>query len=252
MRVRAFIQYIVASLMWLILASGAASAPYDEWLTPKAKQAYSEDINVWVYTSEFAERFGMPERWIDDDLRGAYAVAYRIETLPVRLMLPHKGPNVSIPQRMCVLDLYVSATAPIPWIAGSRTGFKYYPPRSAHYLAPQEKTDMRWRWRAIGLPYWGGVVRAGVGDSERGGMPVREFDREVFPGISYVSFLETCGVPTGKSTWLKFRDYVPRRLGSGLQEIEPGEVVHEVHIPGSFWDRVYKRWHERLRDPFAG
>ncbi len=53
----------------LAVTSGVATAAtYEETFTPKAGKAYSEDINVWVYTSEFAERFGMPEAWIDDGL----------------------------------------------------------------------------------------------------------------------------------------------------------------------------------------
>jgi hypothetical protein len=28
---------------------------------------YRKDVNVWVYTSAFAKRFGMPQEWIDDD-----------------------------------------------------------------------------------------------------------------------------------------------------------------------------------------
>jgi hypothetical protein len=27
---------------------------------------YKKDIHVWVYTSKFAKRFGMPQEWVDD------------------------------------------------------------------------------------------------------------------------------------------------------------------------------------------
>jgi hypothetical protein len=36
---------------------------------------YRKDVNVWVYTSAFAKRFGMPQEWINDDLKGAEALA---------------------------------------------------------------------------------------------------------------------------------------------------------------------------------
>jgi hypothetical protein len=32
---------------------------------------YRKDVNDWVYTSAFAKRFGMPQEWINDDLKGA-------------------------------------------------------------------------------------------------------------------------------------------------------------------------------------
>jgi hypothetical protein len=40
---------------------------------------YTKDIHVWVYTSKFAKRFGMPQEWVDDELKGAEALAYRLD-----------------------------------------------------------------------------------------------------------------------------------------------------------------------------
>jgi lipopolysaccharide/colanic/teichoic acid biosynthesis glycosyltransferase len=39
----------------------------------------TKDIHVWVYTSKFAKRFGMPKEWVDDELKGAEALAYRLD-----------------------------------------------------------------------------------------------------------------------------------------------------------------------------
>jgi hypothetical protein len=33
------------------------------------------DPNIWVYTEEFSKRFGMPRKWVDDQLIGAEAIA---------------------------------------------------------------------------------------------------------------------------------------------------------------------------------
>lgn len=38
---------------------------------------YTVDPHVWVYTKEFAERFGMPREWISDELKGVEAAAWR-------------------------------------------------------------------------------------------------------------------------------------------------------------------------------
>jgi hypothetical protein len=38
-----------------------------------------KDTHVWVYTSKFAKRFGMPKEWVDDELKGAEALAYRLD-----------------------------------------------------------------------------------------------------------------------------------------------------------------------------
>ena len=106
---------IVIILVLACVFSTASAATYEESFTPKAGKAYSEDINVWVYTSAFAERFGMPKEWVDDELKGAYAVAFRVEYASGRMMFPHKGPDVSMPIERCILDVYVPNEAPIPW-----------------------------------------------------------------------------------------------------------------------------------------
>jgi hypothetical protein len=33
----------------------------------------------FFYTSAFAKRFGMPQEWVDDELKGAEALAYRLD-----------------------------------------------------------------------------------------------------------------------------------------------------------------------------
>lgn len=38
---------------------------------------YAVDPHIWVYTREFAERFGMPLKWIDPELKGVEAAAWR-------------------------------------------------------------------------------------------------------------------------------------------------------------------------------
>lgn len=38
---------------------------------------YMVDPHFWVYTKEFAERFGMPTKWIDPGLKGVEAAAWR-------------------------------------------------------------------------------------------------------------------------------------------------------------------------------
>jgi len=38
---------------------------------------YTVDPHIWVYTKEFAERFGMPKRWISSKLKGVEAAAWR-------------------------------------------------------------------------------------------------------------------------------------------------------------------------------
>lgn len=38
---------------------------------------YTLDPHIWVYTNKFSERFGMPKQWINEELRGVEAAAWR-------------------------------------------------------------------------------------------------------------------------------------------------------------------------------
>jgi len=49
--------------------------PY--YLFEREDGSFVESPYIWVYTQEFAERFGMPERWIDEELEGAEAIAHQ-------------------------------------------------------------------------------------------------------------------------------------------------------------------------------
>lgn len=72
---------------------------------------YSEDPNIWVYTTEFAKRFGMPLEWADDSLKGAYAIAYRVAASAVKRKV---GLNWDIGSDM--VDVYLPSDAGLPWI----------------------------------------------------------------------------------------------------------------------------------------
>jgi hypothetical protein len=54
---------------------------------------YTKDTHVWVYTSAFAKRFGMPQEWVDDELKGAEALtafgsAIKISRFIIRILWP--------------------------------------------------------------------------------------------------------------------------------------------------------------------
>ena len=225
---------------WLLsVAFGMASAvTYEEKFTPKAGQAYDEDINVWVYTSEFAERFGMPDAWIDDGLKGAYALAFRVEYVSGRLMFPHKGPDVSMPQRDCILDVYLPSDASIPWRDDQISDFWAMTPKSPTYLAPQSKEDRAWRWRPAGIESPGEKARRPLIRLDGGTLHMREYDRELYPGVTYISFNMGCMEPPKRSSLLEF-------CADELWEGARCHALHEVHIPGDYMAILHGQWHEK-------
>lgn len=232
------------------------SATYEDTFTPKANKAYNEDLNIWVYTSEFAKRFAMPNAWIDDGLKGAYAVAFRVETLAGRKMFPHKGQDVSMVRRHCILDVYVDAEADIPWVDEQIADFKSYQPSSSSYLLPQSTEDQQWRGRgAIGMPNHGGVVRFGTSNESLGGLLLREYDRRLYPGLVYISFAKSCTRPPKGSAWIEFWHYqkVPVQKPAIFEyTAKATKQAHRIDIPESYMKRLYVHWFENYGKGAAG
>lgn len=235
---------------WLLmlLVGMASAATYEETFTAKAGKAYSEDINIWVYTSEFAKRFGMPEAWVDDDLKGAYGVAFRVEYASGRTMFPHKGPEVSMPNHRCILDIYVPSDAPIPWKDDQIADFWLYTPTSAAYVLPQSREDLAWRWQSVGIESPGKKARkpliyfGQVGNDKRGSLFVREYDKAVYPGVSYISFMRGCwgvGQVAYRLDFLKDSETLRDNYGQS-------DIAYGIKIPEQYMKRVYQNWNERI------
>jgi len=77
---------------------------------------YSEDPNIWVYTTEFAKRFGMPLEWADDSLKGAYAISFRRAQPALKMKEDIKNWSGDSD----VVDIYLPSDAGFPWIQGEK------------------------------------------------------------------------------------------------------------------------------------
>ncbi len=238
---------ILAVFLLLAVLSHASAATYEETFTPKAGKAYNEDINVWVYTSEFAKRFGMPKQWIDDKLQGAYAVAFRVEYASGRMMFPHKGPDVSMPIERCILDVYVPSDAPIPWMDDQVADSWLFTPTSAAYVLPQTSEDRVWRWRPVGIESPGKKARRPViamgksGNYQGGSLSIREFDKALYQGVTYISFYRGCLETAQTAYWIDFL-----HDSESLEKIyDKADVAHRIEIPEQYMQRLHQNWYER-------
>lgn len=238
---------IIILVLFVCVAPEVLARDYDDVFGSVARKAYSEDINVWVYTSEFADRFGMPVRWVDSELKGAYAIAYRVEVSSARLMFPHKGPDVSMPQRYCVLDIYVDDKENIPWMNDWPADFKTHPTRSPYYLYPQSLADLKWKTRAVGLPEVLGIVSYGTGRQNLGGFPLHSYKKSIYPGVTYMSFSMGCVTPPKTASWIEFHDYSPREPSGQVSRRVLPEVLHRIDIPSAFMLRLYEKWYSESR-----
>ena len=84
-------------------------------------QAYYKDNNVWVYTKEFADLFGMPAKYIED-VQGVAAAAFRIEDSGYQECGFGGQANACRKVEQCLIDLYFDESkTPLPWASDIKT-----------------------------------------------------------------------------------------------------------------------------------
>ncbi|MDP1654661.1 MAG: hypothetical protein Q8K91_17545 [Hylemonella sp.] len=77
--------------------------------------AFRKDNNVWVYTKEFADLFGMPARYIED-VQGVVAAAFRIEDRSYQECGFGGREDACRKVEDCLIDLYIDESkTPLPW-----------------------------------------------------------------------------------------------------------------------------------------
>ena len=239
-RYRPVLPVLVLGLAWATPVK--AGDDYATTFTPKAGQVYQEDINVWVYTQAFAERFGMPEKWVNGKLEGAHAAAFRVEEASARTMFPHKGEDVSKPIRYCILDLFLPSDADIPWANDKAADIWWYPPEAPYYLAPQREKDKQWQRQAVGLPKTGHAAILRSPEGHVTGLSVRNYHKSLYPRVDYISFVIPCTTRWKMASSVEFRP--------GGASFRNKEVVrHTVRLPRVFMEKMYAVWQARSRSP---
>ena len=123
---------------------------FDRKYNPKVKekigdkQASKAPQHVWVYTKEFAERFGMPKRWIGgDDFKGALAIAYRVEiTNDISCGYFGKSDNCRKIYSSEILDIYLpNNSKTVPWNTTEQIGLDWPNNNSMTFLNLIENTE---------------------------------------------------------------------------------------------------------------
>jgi hypothetical protein len=104
-------------------------------------QAFLKDNNVWVYTKEFADLFGMPAQYVEG-VQGVAAAAYRIEDTSYQQC--GFGGRVDACRKIeeCLLDLYFDESkTPLPWITEIKSQWQpaYASMRWLRPLNPRER-----------------------------------------------------------------------------------------------------------------
>ena len=110
---------------------------------PAGGSIFTPDPYQWVVTSAFAKQFGMPERWVDDSLIGAEAIAYKIVTNHNPMCGFFSDANACIPIQSCFFDFYVKKEANLPWKDESPQGIRQLAGHLSTYFLIHQNTKQR-------------------------------------------------------------------------------------------------------------
>lgn len=251
----------------------------------KGRSTFYRDPFVWVYTSSFAKRYGMPKEWVDDSLKGAEAIAFRHMPSNAVQCGFFRNKNACRVDISCRLDLYVPKSANLPWVDDRKQGFQARSAfRSMRYLVKQKEEEMR-QYDPTMLPdpalpknfnpYGGrvGIQSVGIaiykpenvplalgrrpqkigGNYGNGNAFVQEFDRSFLSEIDYISTRIACSHPAAEKgiPVISIDDFIIKD-GKRLSNF-PHPEVHQIIIPRSYWNRVNQFHQEnyRKKDSFS-
>ena len=209
-----------------------------------------EDPYVWVYTPEFAERFGMDKAYMDSDMKGIYAAAFRVEDVPIPIKFLAGNPKNSMPRRHCLLDVFLPDDSPLPWADRQEVNF-WNGMDSLRFLVTQYP-EYPWRkWETIGIPLAGVksrrpmiFIRWGSRETDLKSVNIYRYARRIFYGIDYISFYTGCAPPRDDAAVIEFLEDAPWVSG-----FEYKEVAYRARLPKGFMERVYSVWIENEYGP---
>ena len=203
---------------------------------------YKKDTHVWVYTSAFAKRFGMPQEWVDDELKGAEALAYRLD-LDVYGTKCGYFSNVENcrPATACVVDMYIDDKANLPWNNKARYASMYgrkskgilrsqYPNDKPAYLYRRTKRGQQYK---LGLD----VVYVSGSKLVLNNYHILEYDKDIYKNLDYISGTMTCR-SFGKSRSIKIEIDKPVLRKNGSIKYNYGSLAHSITVPNSFMQRI--------------
>jgi hypothetical protein len=89
--------------------------PDGEYRGPEAgKTSYVKDEFSWFVTRDFAKRFCMPESFVDDQLKGAEAIAWRVKPSEEAFCTLRDGKETCTRKTLFEMDLYLKSSLALP------------------------------------------------------------------------------------------------------------------------------------------
>jgi hypothetical protein len=204
---------------------------------------FYKDPFVWAVSKEFSDRFGMPKQWIDPELKGALAVAWRTTTIG-QTQCGHGGnPNACWPSFTCQMDIYVDGKAPIPWRFNDvERDFMWTGLSSLDYVPRRAPAPRRARYAfedgrlgSKGTPFYHTSWEYKDGNKGGAAFVISHFDRAYAPGVVLLGFQDVCPnhIANGAAA-LKFFTEEEQNKTRGLIK----NFVHSVDFSDAFMQEI--------------
>lgn len=223
---------------------------------------FTKDPWTWGYTKEFAERFRMPEKWIEPEMKGILAIAFRVSNVGQPVTCGLNGREESCwPQLVCQFDIYYDNRIKLPWIKEAVTRDNLLEGVSSRVFTYKSSTVEKRYNSEKGVEGSNFSQRAAdnraipvlmpIGFSDESGKerhyPVRflYYDQEFSFNVGLIG-LELLGAcpdypASQKSYWIDFfitQAAQEQSVGLARNKLKSIGLVHEALVPESFMKRV--------------
>ena len=236
----------------IVAAAQAAKMPpieertYEDWFTFKHGKSYTYDPWAWAYTAEFAQRFKMPKQWIEPELKGALAVAFRMTTIGrTTCGLGGRADNCW-PTLECQMDVYFDNSIQLPWNREDiQSDFLMKGISSQEYLDTYAR-HLQWRAKyakSQDISFQGVGVENGLLIAEKDSMgsgQITYYDKEIHPGVGIIGWVGGGMCPHRVApAVMNFFDPVTRQKVVNRQIKEKdAPVMLRIELPVSYMERI--------------
>lgn len=216
---------------------------YEDWFTFKYGESFPRDDWTWGYTQEFADRFRMPEKWIEPGLKGVLAVAFRMGATGKTMCGLGGNEDNCWPSLECRLDVYYDNRIPLPWNhpeikKDSFIGGIW----SYEYLHRDEKGQGYLKYRDPKYPDEPMSTGVGInlaigGNNIRGFSTITYFNQELFPDVGLIGSegISVCSTAAAKATSYFGASFVLTHEAEAIEK----KPKHKFEVPASFMERAH-------------
>lgn len=212
---------------------------YEDTYTGKRRKTYFSDPFTWAYSQNFADKFRMPQAWVDPELQGALAVAWRMTTVGQTMCGLGGKPDNCWPTLTCQMDIYFDEASPLPWRKNSEDRANFTRGLvSTDYLPPLTRDSPSIRYGEVGrrkTPLLNDALKYADERFTISGPQIIYFDKQIEPGIALVGYTNFC--PTAQS--IKAAEL--RFFSEEEEERTRGSIknfAHRVYFPSNYMKKI--------------